>query len=160
MGPVCFFWLCNGLLIVIHLWIYYRVYQRDFKPEIHQEPKKLAELQLGVRNFCGDFNARNKENEVILRPIITSPEQFELRLKTFRTKNWFFTPVCEPTLFLCWVVNQISQFFQQFFHGSLVHNWLLIKTLLMQFSAWLDCLGEKQDFHQSSHQNIEHHKLS
>ena len=23
-----------------------------------QEPKKLAEL--GVRNFCGDFNARNK----------------------------------------------------------------------------------------------------
>ena len=22
----------------------------------------LAELQLGVRNFCGDFNARNKEN--------------------------------------------------------------------------------------------------
>ena len=29
-----------------------------FKPEIYQEPKKLAELQLGVRNFCGDFNAR------------------------------------------------------------------------------------------------------
>ena len=24
------------------------------------KPKKLAEL--GVRNFCGDFNARNKEN--------------------------------------------------------------------------------------------------
>ena len=23
-----------------------------------QEPKNLAELQLGVRNFCGDFNAR------------------------------------------------------------------------------------------------------
>ena len=30
----------------------------NFKPEIYQEPKKLAELQLGVRNFCGDFNAR------------------------------------------------------------------------------------------------------
>ena len=28
----------------------------------HQEPKKLAELKLKVRNFCGDFNARNKEN--------------------------------------------------------------------------------------------------
>ena len=27
-------------------------------PEIYQEPKKLAELQSGVRNFCGDFNAR------------------------------------------------------------------------------------------------------
>ena len=33
----------------------------DFKPEVCQEPKKLAELQLGVRNFCGDINARNKE---------------------------------------------------------------------------------------------------
>ena len=30
----------------------------DFKPEIYQEPQKLAELQPGVRNFCGDFNAR------------------------------------------------------------------------------------------------------
>ena len=30
-----------------------------FKPEIYQEPKKLAELQPGARNFCGDFNARN-----------------------------------------------------------------------------------------------------
>ena len=29
---------------------------------MHQKPKKLAELQLGVRNFCADFNARNKEN--------------------------------------------------------------------------------------------------
>ena len=28
------------------------------KPQICKEPKKLAEL--GVRNFCGDFNARNK----------------------------------------------------------------------------------------------------
>ena len=26
------------------------------------EPKKLAELQLGVRNFCGDFNARKGWN--------------------------------------------------------------------------------------------------
>ena len=32
----------------------------DFKPQICQEPKKLAEL--GIRNFCGDFNARKKEN--------------------------------------------------------------------------------------------------
>ena len=31
----------------------------DFKPQICQEPKKLAELE--VRNFFGDFNARNKE---------------------------------------------------------------------------------------------------
>ena len=29
------------------------------KPQICKEPKKLAEL--GVRNFFGDFNARNKE---------------------------------------------------------------------------------------------------
>ena len=28
--------------------------------EIYQEPKKSAELQPGVRNFCGDFNARLK----------------------------------------------------------------------------------------------------
>ena len=34
-----------------------------FKPEIYQEPKKLAGLQLGVWNFCGDFNARKWENE-------------------------------------------------------------------------------------------------
>ena len=34
----------------------------NFKPEVYQEPKKLAELQLRDRNFCGDFNARNKEN--------------------------------------------------------------------------------------------------
>ena len=27
---------------------------------MYQEPKKLAELQSGVRNFCGDFNARKK----------------------------------------------------------------------------------------------------
>ena len=33
---------------------------------MHQKPKKLAELQLGVRKFCGDFNARNKVNEAIL----------------------------------------------------------------------------------------------
>ena len=31
---------------------------------MYQEPKKLAELQSGVRNFCGDFNARNKKNKV------------------------------------------------------------------------------------------------
>ena len=31
----------------------------------YQEPKNLVELQLGVWNFCGDFNARNKKNEVI-----------------------------------------------------------------------------------------------
>ena len=30
----------------------------NFKPEMYQEPKKLTELQLGVRNICGDFNAR------------------------------------------------------------------------------------------------------
>ena len=30
-------------------------------PEMQQKPKKLAELKLGVRNFCGDFNARDKE---------------------------------------------------------------------------------------------------
>ena len=59
---------------------------------MYQEPKKLAELQLGVRNFCGDFNARNKENEVILRPIITSPEQFELRLKDISNKKLIFYP--------------------------------------------------------------------
>ena len=29
-------------------------------PEIYQEPQKLVELQPGVRNFCGDFNARKK----------------------------------------------------------------------------------------------------
>ena len=29
----------------------------DFKPQICQEPQKLAELE--VRNFCGDFNARS-----------------------------------------------------------------------------------------------------
>ena len=45
-----------------------------------------------------------------------------------------------------YAVNQISQFFQQFLHGSLVHNWLLIKTLVWQFSAWLDCLGENKIF--------------
>ena len=28
---------------------------------MYQEPKKLAELQPGVRNFCGDFNARNSQ---------------------------------------------------------------------------------------------------
>ena len=32
----------------------------DLKPQMCKEPKKLAEL--GVRNFFGDFNARNKEN--------------------------------------------------------------------------------------------------
>ena len=32
-------------------------------PEIQQEPKKLAELQLEIRNFCGNFNARNKVNK-------------------------------------------------------------------------------------------------
>ena len=37
---------------------------------IYQEPKKLAELQLGVRNFCGDFNARNKKNEVIFSHLL------------------------------------------------------------------------------------------
>ena len=26
---------------------------------MYQEPQNLAELQSGVRNFCGDFNARN-----------------------------------------------------------------------------------------------------
>ena len=30
---------------------------------MYQEPKKLAELQSGVRNFCGDFNARNIEKQ-------------------------------------------------------------------------------------------------
>ena len=39
---------------------------------MYQEPKKLAELQLGVRNFCGDFNARNKENK----------EDFSINLNT------------------------------------------------------------------------------
>ena len=29
-----------------------------------QEPKKLAEL--GVRNFCGDFNARNSKKKLFL----------------------------------------------------------------------------------------------
>ena len=29
-----------------------------------QEPKKLAEL--GIRNFCGDFNARNEESKQYL----------------------------------------------------------------------------------------------
>ena len=33
---------------------------------MYQEPKKLAELQLGVRNFCGDFNARNKEKKLLV----------------------------------------------------------------------------------------------
>ena len=37
---------------------------------VYQEPKKLAELQLGVRNFCGDFNARNKKNEVIFSHLL------------------------------------------------------------------------------------------
>ena len=33
-------------------------------PEKYQEHKKLAELHLGVRNFCGDFNARNIEKPI------------------------------------------------------------------------------------------------
>ena len=31
--------------------------------EIYQEPKKSAELQPGVRNFCDDFNARFREKQ-------------------------------------------------------------------------------------------------
>ena len=30
---------------------------------MYQKPKKLAELESGVRNFCGDFNARNREKQ-------------------------------------------------------------------------------------------------
>ena len=47
----------------------------DFKPEIYQEPKKLAELQPGVRNFCGDFNARSNTN-CHKRDIIGVPTTF------------------------------------------------------------------------------------
>ena len=38
-------------------------FSRIFKPEICQEPEKLAEL--GVRNFCGDFNARNSKIQLL-----------------------------------------------------------------------------------------------
>ena len=37
---------------------------------IYQEPKKLAELQLGVRNFCGDFNARNNLKKVVFTDLV------------------------------------------------------------------------------------------
>ena len=46
---------------MINTTLQYLITVLDFRPEMYQEPKKLAELQLGVRNFCGDFNARNKE---------------------------------------------------------------------------------------------------
>ena len=56
----------------------------NFKPEIYQEPKKLAELHPGVRNFCGDFNARNQKNEVILHPlfddICDNPDTMHLKI--------------------------------------------------------------------------------
>ena len=58
---------------------------------MYQEPKKLAELQLGVRNFCGDFNARNKENGLkwALKNVIDAVKYISLSmLKSKASKDW------------------------------------------------------------------------
>ena len=60
-----------------------------FKTEVyHQEPKKLAELKLKVRNFCGDFNARNTDfRKVVFTDLV-------IQVATELMHQWVST-ICE-----------------------------------------------------------------
>ena len=59
---------------------------------MYQEPQNLAELQSGVRNFCGDFNACNGvcvRSQPSLtynwKPFLPSTEN-----KTISASKWYF----------------------------------------------------------------------
>ena len=66
----------------------------------YEEPKKLAELQPGVRNFCGDFNARKPKMRWVDAALIHSflnekrNVEFQIRLPIFvwhqhNNQQWF-----------------------------------------------------------------------
>ena len=83
-----------------------------FKFEIYQEPKKLAELQLGFRNFCGDFNACNKESHFLkfLRSQSCKMRPFVLIFKYCAKQEVFFEP---KGYFQVWHVQIRTLFFNK-----------------------------------------------